>query len=95
LIYCVEETDNPGGLVQTLSLPRSAPLYAAWRADLFGGAMILKASAKRLVPVKESGALYSTEPPAVQDARLVALPYHLWANRAPGSMQVWVAELEG
>ena len=31
----------------------------------------------------------------VQDAPLVALPYHLWANRAPGSMQVWVAELEG
>ena len=30
-----------------------------------------------------------------QDAQLIALPYHLWANRAPGSMQVWVAELEG
>jgi DUF1680 family protein len=63
--------------------------------DLFGGSTILKASAKRLVPGKESGALYSTEPPAAQDAPLVALPYHLWANRAPGSMQVWVAELEG
>ena len=95
LIYCVEEADNPGGLVQTLSLPRSAPLDAAWRADLFGGAMILKASAKRLVPGKEPGALYSTEPPAAHDASLIALPYHLWANRAPGSMQVWVAELEG
>lgn len=21
-----------------------------------------------------------------------ALPYHLWANRQPGSMQVWIAE---
>jgi DUF1680 family protein len=26
---------------------------------------------------------------------LVALPYYLWANRAPGSMQVWVAALDG
>ena len=95
LIYCVEEADNPGGLVQTLSLPRSAPLDAAWRTDLFGGAMILKASAKRLVPGEQAGALYSTEPPAAHDASLVALPYHLWANRTPGSMQVWVAELEG
>jgi uncharacterized protein len=95
LIYCVEEADNPGGLVQTLSLPRSAPLDAAWRADLFGGAMILKASAKRLVSVKEPGALYSTEPPTAEAASLIALPYHLWANRTPGSMQVWVAELEG
>ena len=95
LIYCVEEADNPGGPVQTLALPRSAPLDAAWRTDLFGGAMTLKASAKRLVPGKQAGALYSTEPPAAHDAQLVALPYHLWANRAPGSMQVWVAELEG
>jgi DUF1680 family protein len=95
LIYCVEEADNPGGPVQTLALPRSAPLDAGWRTDLFGGVMTLKASAKRLVPGKGGGALYSTEPPAAEDAALVALPYHLWANRGPGSMQVWVAELDG
>jgi DUF1680 family protein len=95
LIYCVEEADNPGGPVQTLALPRSAPLDAIWRADLFGGAMILKASAKRLAPGNASGALYSTEPPAAREAELVALPYHLWANREPSSMQVWVAELDG
>jgi hypothetical protein len=95
LIYCVEEADNPGGPVQTLALPRSTPLDAAWSADLFGGAMTLKAKAKRLVPCKESGALYSTAPPAARDAPLVALPYHLWANRTPGSMQVWMAELDG
>jgi DUF1680 family protein len=95
MIYCVEEADNPGGPVQTLALPRSAPLDAEWRTDLFGGAMTLKARAKRLVPGNEGGALYSTKPPAARDASLTALPYHLWANRAPGSMQVWVAELEG
>ena len=95
LIYCVEEADNPGGPVQTLALPRSAPIDAEWRADLFDGAMTLKAPAKRLVPGKAGGALYSTEPPAVRDAALVALPYCLWANRAQGSMQVWIAELEG
>jgi uncharacterized protein len=95
LIYCVEEADNPGGPVQTLALPRSATLGAEWAPDLFGGAVTLKASAKRLVPAENAGALYSTEPPAADNAQLVALPYHLWANRAPGSMQVWVAELEG
>jgi uncharacterized protein len=94
LIYCVEEADNPGGPVQALALPRSAALDAGWRTDLLGGVMTLKASAKRLVPGKGAGALYSTEPPAAEDAALVALPYHLWANRAPGSMQVWVAELD-
>ena len=95
LIYCVEEADNPGGPVQTLALPRSAPIDAGWRTDLFGGVVTLEASAKRLVPGEKPGALYSTEPPAARDAQLVALPYYLWANRAPGSMQVWMAELEG
>jgi DUF1680 family protein len=57
--------------------------------------MVLKASAKRLVPSEQAGALYSTEPPRAHDASLTALPYHLWANRKPGSMQVWLAELEG
>ena len=95
LIYCVEEADNPGGPVQALSLPRSASLGTGWRPDLFGGVMTLKTSAKRLVPGKGAEALYSTEPPAIKDAALVALPYHLWANRAPGSMQVWVAETDG
>ena len=56
--------------------------------------MTLQANAKRLVAGKEAGALYSTEAPAVEDATLVALPYHLWANRDPGSMQVWIAEIE-
>jgi hypothetical protein len=74
LIYCVEEADNPGTAVQTLALPRSAPLDAGWRTDLFGGVMTLKASAKRLVPGKGAGALYSTEPPAAEEAALVALP---------------------
>ena len=95
LIYCVEEADNPGGPVQTLALPRSAPIEAGWRADLFGGVVTLEGAREEARSWQGAGALYSTEPPAARDAPLVALPYHLWANRAPGSMQVWVAELEG
>ena len=96
LIYCVEEADNPGGPVQTLALPRSAPLDAGWRTDLFGGVDDARRRARSgSFPARRAGALYSTEPPAARDAALVALPYHLWANRAPGSMQVWIAELDG
>jgi uncharacterized protein len=39
-----------------------------------------------------AGRLYSSAPPAGRDAILTALPYCLWANREPGSMQVWIAE---
>jgi len=92
LIYCVEEADNPGQPVQTLELKRAAPIEAKQRADLFGGVVTLEAPAKRLVPGDAEGALYSTAPPATRDATLTALPYYLWANREPGSMQVWIAE---
>ena len=35
LIYCVEEADNPGQPVQTLELPRAAPIEAKWRAAIY------------------------------------------------------------
>jgi hypothetical protein len=92
LIYCVEEADNAGGTVQALALPRSAQIEAKWREDLFDGAMTLEASAVRLTPGDAEGALYSTAPPRERSATLTALPYYLWANRQPGSMQVWIAE---
>ena len=52
---------------------------------------MLKAPAKELAPA-DGGALYSTAPPFSRDATLAAVPYFLWANREPGSMQVWIAE---
>ena len=91
LIYCIEEADNPGSVVQTLTLPRAASIEARWRQDLFGGAMALVAEAKRAVAA-EGAPLYSSAPPRNADATLTALPYFLWANREPGSMQVWIAE---
>ena len=92
LIYCVEEADNPGGPVQTLALPRGAPVEAEPRETLFAGAIALTAQARRLVPGDGEGALYSTVPPGSRAASLTALPYYLWANREPRSMQVWIAE---
>jgi hypothetical protein len=90
LIYCVEEADNPGGPVQRLTLPREAPITVE-RASGFAGATTLKAPAKALASA-DGDALYSTRPPAARDATLTALPYFLWANRQPGSMEVWIAE---
>ena len=34
--------------------------------------------------------LYSTEPPKYTATTLTAVPYYLWANRAPGEMTVWI-----
>ncbi len=93
LVYCIEEIDNPGGRVQRLKLPRNAELKAETRADLFDGAVTLKASA---LAVKEGDwqTLYRSTPPTDEQTTLTALPYYLWANRGQGSMLVWVPEVQ-
>jgi len=93
LIYCVEETDHPGAAVQSLTLPRTADLAAEWRADLVGdGAMTLIGEGRRLQPADAEDALYTTTRPRLQAHKVTAIPYHLWANRETGSMQVWICE---
>ena len=91
LIYCVEEADNSGGSVQTLTLPRDAAIEPERREDLLGGIVTLTTTAKRLLSAPNSP-LYAPSPPALQDVMLTALPYFLWANREAGSMQIWLAE---
>jgi DUF1680 family protein len=92
LIYCVEEADNPGQPVQTMELPREAPIELRARGDLFGGIVTLEASVMRLFPAEAGDPLYSSAPPDKRAANAVALPYFLWANRGPGSMLVWIPE---
>ncbi len=92
LVYCVEETDNPGGPVQRLKLPRQSAIEAEQRDDIFDGIVTLAAEARRLRDGDWRDTLYRTEPPAEAPARLTALPYYLWNNRERGSMMVWLAE---
>jgi DUF1680 family protein len=91
LVYCLEEADNPGGAVQRFKLPRDAELKSSTRADLFGGAVTISASARAIDP-GDFRELYRNTPPREVDATLTALPYYLWANRGKGSMVVWIPE---
>lgn len=91
LVYCVEEADNPGGIVQRLKLPRDSELKSTTRADLFGGAVTLSAKA-RAIDTSDWKDLYRTAPSKEGEATLTALPYYLWANRGKGSMVVWIPE---
>ncbi|MBO6718879.1 MAG: glycoside hydrolase family 127 protein [Rhizobiaceae bacterium] len=92
LIYCVEETDNPGGTVQQLELPRDATIEATPRDDLFDGVVTLTAEGTRLTDNGWNGQLYRSDPPAREPVRLTAIPYFLWNNRKKGTMQVWLSE---
>ena len=91
LVYCLEEVDNPGGSVQRLKLPRYSELRTEVRSDLFDGIVTIKSDA-RAIDETEFKPLYRTTPPKENQATLTAGPYFLWANRAQGSMVVWVPE---
>ncbi len=96
LLYCVEGVDHPGLDLRNLVLPLEANLSAAHRPDLLGGVVVLQGQALAVPPdAGWAGHLYRTArpaeaSPAAQTVPLTAIPYYVWANRAPGPMQAWL-----
>ncbi|MBM2713038.1 glycoside hydrolase family 127 protein [Mesorhizobium caraganae] len=91
LIYCVEETDNAGQL-HRITLPRTAEIEAHPEPNLLGGVVTLSAIGSRAEAENWGTALYRTEAPAVEQAKLKAVPYYAWDNRDPGEMVVWLRD---
>lgn len=88
LVYCVETTDNGHDLngISLSSDPASAETAEIAALD---GAVALDVSVMR-DEADWGSDLYRTTPPqsAASTARFV--PYHLWDNRDPGEMLVWI-----
>ena len=63
----------------------SAPPAERGADSGLGGAVTLGCAAGRL-PVGEPGRVRATRP-------LTLIPYHLWANRGPAAMRVWLPQL--
>lgn len=92
VVYCIEDADHPVGAFQ-VSLPRDSRLEAEFRPELLGGTMVLTGEARNRDPQNRDGRLYvPTEEARFVPGRLCAIPYHAWANRAPGAMTVWLPE---
>ncbi|MDP6491296.1 MAG: hypothetical protein QGG69_05985 [Kiritimatiellia bacterium] len=51
---------------------------------------MIHAEGVRLTSTDDAG--IRTQPPEAKKTRLTAVPYHLWANRGEGEMQVWIRE---
>lgn len=92
LVYCLEHADHDGHRVQDYRLPRQAAIETEMRADLFDGIVTLTAQGLRLEAGDWDEVLYRASPPRAETATLTAIPYYLWNNRGPGTMQVWVPE---
>jgi DUF1680 family protein len=96
LLYCVEQSDNPGVDLRAVAIPEEAAIRAIDRPNLLGGVVALEIDAA-LQPADApwSGILYrdasaESTSPRREPVTVTAIPYHAWANRAPGPMRVWL-----
>lgn len=88
LVYCAEATDNGSGLN---GIQLAGDVAAATTHDIaeLGGAVALDISVVRDA-ANWGSALYRTRPPATEKGTARFVPYHLWDNRTPGEMLVWI-----
>lgn len=91
VVYCLEGVDHDVPVAH-IALPRGSQLAARFDAGLLDGVVVVEGDA-RVVDMEAWGdALYRAEPPAYRPAKLRAVPYFAWDNRAPGAMAVWLPE---
>lgn len=96
ILYCAEQADNPGVDPRDILLPADPTFTFEHRPDLLGGVTILKTKAALMRPADSwSTELYRpvTSGRDLTDSgstRVTLIPYHLWANRDPGRMEVWL-----
>lgn len=89
LVYCAEGADN-GADLDMMALPaRLSGVQTAKVAEL-GGAVAMDVPALVESDGDWGNTMYTTAPPKAQTAVRRFVPYHLWDNRAPGEMRVWV-----
>jgi DUF1680 family protein len=81
LVYALEQQDQQDQTApDDLVIDLAAELAEESRPDLLDGVMVVKAAGK--IIDRSTG--------EQRDAELVAVPYHLWANRGPQPMRVWI-----
>ncbi|WP_064697511.1 glycoside hydrolase family 127 protein [Rhizobium aegyptiacum] len=89
LVYCVETTDN-GDDLNTIVLPRELPAAETVVLRELNDAVALDLEVEREETSGWGTPLYRKAPAERQVATARFVPYHLWDNRAPGEMLVWV-----
>jgi hypothetical protein len=91
VIFCIEEADL-GTEPQRLRLSSDGEIAVNYDPALLGGATVLEGDALEADASDWKDTLYRTQPPVLKPKRFRAIPYHLWANREPGAMAVWLHE---
>ncbi|MFD1716932.1 glycoside hydrolase family 127 protein [Georgenia deserti] len=95
LVYAFEGADQPDGVVvDDMLLDVTGEITEEHRPDLLGGVTVLRARGYRGTPPPQAATPYAeagTRPSGHgEPVALTAVPYHVWANRGPNPMRVWV-----
>lgn len=96
IVYCLEGIDHPDvDLDRVLLNPASISSFKSeYQADLLGGVTVLRGQAEVMDEAEWGNRLYrQSQPPATKPVEIMAVPYCLWDNRAPGQMRVWFPRL--
>ncbi|MDR2752131.1 MAG: glycoside hydrolase family 127 protein, partial [Clostridiales bacterium] len=90
LAYCAEEAGNSDSPDFFRISPDSVFELAETPKEFPAETKAYKTKASKLI-YSDSSSLYTQEPPIIEEADLVLVPYHLWGNRGLGDMRVWLA----
>jgi len=86
LMYCAEWADNPGEDVLSLVFDPEAEMNTEFIEDKLNGAIVIKTVASPAKKTLKNEVLLGDRQEAV------LIPYHLWNNRGPGEMKVWLPD---
>lgn len=89
LVYCLEGVDNGSNLHCCRLTGDSAPSVLGWDATL-DGAVVLQVPMVR--ETADVNTLYWQGRPRNEHFSARLIPYHLWDNRDPGEMMVWLRQ---
>ena len=85
MVYCLEWPDHKDGRVLNLVLNQNEPIEPQFMPELLNGVTVLHGKARNAVETENGINAEQTVP-------FTAIPYHVWANRGPGEMMVWIPE---
>lgn len=94
LVYCLEGADNGPDLNAVLLDPEAEVAREIALPDL-GGAVAIDMPVLRETADGWGAGLYAETAPSRVSATARLVPYHLWDNRDPGEMLVWIRSARG
>jgi DUF1680 family protein len=93
VVYCLEGVDHGGVGLDRISLDPAAieQFTVEHRPDLLGGVTVLHGAGALIQDAGWEDALYRrNQPSTTKPVEVMAIPYCVWDNRAPGEMRVWL-----